>query len=207
MKTVLRTPTPELARAACDEFDQENGVVEEALKALFGHYRDNTAHHHVLLKVVALDRLYWTNIFAVHDVARHIYGQAQYIDSAIADGSADVIDRIAKVTIRSSGKVRYNYSFATKFCSWHNSEAYPIWDSRVDRYLWTLQKQDHFAPSFSANADLWGYLKFRTVVEAFRNFYGLGSFSFKDIDKFLWSEGSVAFSTSTEGPQSGVASA
>jgi hypothetical protein len=111
------------------------------------------------------------------------------------------VDRIAKVTIRSSGKVRYNYSFATKYCSWHNPEAYPIWDSRVDRYLWTLQKQEHFARSFSTNADLWGYPKFRTVMEEFRDCYGLGSFSFKDTDKFLWSEGIAAFST-----QPGVAS-
>jgi hypothetical protein len=73
MKVVLQqTPTVERLQAACEKFDQDNGVVEDALKTLFGHYHTNSDHHHVLLKVVALDRLYWTNIFAVHDVARHI---------------------------------------------------------------------------------------------------------------------------------------
>ena len=201
MKTVLRRPTVGLVTAACDEFDKENEIIERALQVLFSQFPGNSDLSHVLLKVVALNRLYSTQILAITDVAQHIHRNAQSIDSALAAGSPQIVDKIARVTIRTSGKERRNLSFATKYCSWHNPEAYPIWDSRVDKYLWALQKQDHFALVFKANADLWEYPTFREVVIAFRYFYGLGSFTFKDTDKFLWSErGTPAAKASTTSP-------
>jgi len=177
------TPTEHLVRTAIKEFDEENAVIEEALKDLFGQYSDNKNHSHVLLKVVALNRLYSTNIFAVHNMAKHIYDHAEEIDSALVIGSPEIVDKIARLTIKA--EEHHFYSFATKYCSWHRTAAYPIWDSRVDRYLWRLQKRDHFAPSFKANADLWDYPKFRAVVISLRDRYGLGSFTVKQIDKFL----------------------
>jgi hypothetical protein len=158
---------------------------------LFSHYPRNNDLPRVLLKVVALNRLYSTQIFAVMDVASHIHQHAQDIDSALTSGSPEIVDKIARVTISASGKVRNNYSFATKYCHWHSRASYPIWDSRVDRCLWTLQKRDRFAAFFNANADLWEYPKFRDAIAALRDFYGLGSFTFKEIDKFLWSEGAT----------------
>jgi hypothetical protein len=189
MKTVLRRPTVDLVTAACDEFDRKNEIIERALKVLFNQFHSNSDLSHVLLKVVVLNRLYSTQILAVMDVAWHIHRNAQDIDPALTAGSPQIVDKIARVTIGISGKERRNLSFATKYCSWHNPESYPIWDSRVDKYLWTLQKQDHFAPFFKANADLWDYPKFCEVIIAFRDFYSLGSVTFKNTDKFLWSEG------------------
>ena len=206
MKTVLRRPTVDLVNAACDEFDRENEIIERALKELFSQFPGNSDLSHVLLKVVALNRLYSTQILAVMDVAQHIHRNAQDINSAMVTGSPQIVDKIARVAISTSGKERRNLSFATKYCSWHNPEAYPIWDSRVDKYLWALQKQDHFAPVFKANADLWEYPTFREVIIAFRDFYGLGSFSFKETDKFLWSErGSPAAKASATSPSPPVA--
>ena len=191
MNTAPRTPTAELVQAACEEFDQENLIVEQALKELFSQYPGNSYHPHVLLKVVALNRLYSTQIFAVHDVARHIHQQAQNVDSALAIGSPEIVDKIAKVTISTTGKERTSYSFATKYCSWHNPVSYPIWDSRVDRYLRSL-KQTPFARFLSANPDLWDYYQeFVGIMTAFRDFYDLRSFTFKEIDKFLWSQGAA----------------
>jgi hypothetical protein len=186
--TVLRRPTVDLVAEACKEFDKENLIIERALKELFNQFPGNSDLSHVLLNVVALNRLYSTQILAVMDVTQHIHRNAQDIDSALGAGSPQIVNKIARVTISVSGKERNNFSFATKYCSWHNPEAHPIWDSRVDRYLWTLQKQDHFAPFLTANADLRDYPKFREVIMAFRDFYGLGSFTFKDTDKFFWSE-------------------
>jgi len=191
MSMILRTPSAELVAVACKEFDQENRIVEQALNDLFSQYRRNDSHPHVLLKVVALNRLYATQILAVHDVARHIHQQARDIDLALAAGSPEIVDKIARVTLSSNGKEKNNYSFATKYCSWHHSASYPIWDSRVDKYLWTLQKQESFASFFKKNADLWVYPTFREVMTAFQDRYGLGSFTFKEIDKFLWSEGAA----------------
>ncbi len=194
MNTVLRTPTLELVKAACEKFDQDYLIVEQALKELFNQYPGNNDLRHVLLKVVALNSLYSVQIFVysttipdVEDVARHIYRNAQSIAIPPAVGSPEIVDSMARVTIPKKADRNY-FSFATKYCSWHNPESYPIYDSRVDKYLWSLQKQDHFAKTEFVHADLWDYPNFLEVMVFFRNFYNLGAFTFKEIDKFLWSE-------------------
>jgi hypothetical protein len=191
-ESAVTTPTDELVKAACEEFDQDNSVVEQALSDLFTEYPCNDHLSHVLLKVVALNRLYSTQIFAVLDLAQHI--RALEIDRDLALGSPEIVDRIARITI--NGKERNNYSFATKYCSWHNQPSYPIWDSRVDTYLWRLQKQKRFTAVVNSNSDLWHYPTFREAMIAFRDVYRLASFSFKEIDKFLWKHGE----RSIEGP-------
>jgi hypothetical protein len=190
MSTELTTPTEERVRTACKEFDRENLDVEEALKELFNQYPSNSDMRHVLLKVVALNSLYSTQIFVysekvpnVLDVAQHIHKNAKEIDSALAVGSPEIVDTIAVVTV-SEKKDRNYFSFATKYCSWHQPEFYPIWDSNVERYLGRLQKQTDFAKNFNMAAH-WKYPEFQSVMSALRDSYHLRG-SFKDIDKFLW---------------------
>jgi len=184
----LREPTAGLVRAACKQFDEENAVIEQALKDLFSQYPRNDNLPHVLLKVVALDRLYATKIFTVEDVAKHIH-KLKEVDSALVKGSPDVVDKIIKFTITATGKQRNLWSFATKYSSWHNQAAYPIWDSNVCTYLWCLRGTP-FARSLGSHPDLWDYYEqFVKTMAAFRDFYRLGSFTFKQIDKFLWLEG------------------
>jgi hypothetical protein len=158
MRSILRTPNPELVRAACEVFESDNNVAEQALGELFGLFPTNADLPHVLLKVVVLNRLYSTQIFAVMDVARHIYANAEIIDRALACGSPEIVEAIAKVTIQ--GKIHNFFSFAAKYCSWHQAERYPIYDSRVDRYLWLLQKQEIFTGRPFVHDDLWDYSKF-----------------------------------------------
>jgi len=182
----LPIPTPDLVGEEirknfdCDPVTQ---LTEIALTDLIRQYPLNTNPAHVLLKVVAINRLYNTNIFAVHDVARHITNLR--IDSNLAQGTPDLVKRIAEVTIKDD--VRNNYSFATKYCSWHNPEAYPIWDSYVDECLWAYKRQANFHDF--KRQHLWDYPKFVEVVTAFQKQYGLDSLTFKEIDKFLWVKG------------------
>jgi len=187
MNSILRIPTSELVRVTCDTFDRNNLIVKQALSELFSLFVPNTNLPHVLLKVVTLNRLYSTQILAVMDVARHIHDNAKNIDSALSAGSHEIVDKIAKVTIQ--GKVYNFFSFATKYCSWHNPKSYPIYDSRVDKYLWSLRKQERFTEDPFAHDELWDYPKFLQIMSSFRDHYGLGSFTFKEIDKFLWLEG------------------
>ena len=177
-------PNQSLVRAACKRFDEENAVVEQALAELFRQYPTNDNEAHVLLKVVALNRLYSTNILAVHDVARHIYQHAQEVDDALRVGSPEVVDLIANVTISATGKRRKCWVFATKYCNWHHPESYPIWDSRVCRYLRSLKGSPFTRPD-----DWTGYREFVDLMNQFRDFYNLGSFTFKNIDKFLYQYG------------------
>jgi hypothetical protein len=61
-----------------------------------------------------------------------------------------------------------------------------MWDSNVQKYLERLQEQSDFASGFNVSADHWTYAEFRGAMDAFRMRYRLGSFTFKEIDKFLW---------------------
>jgi hypothetical protein len=202
-------PNPSSVRDACKRFEEENAVVERALAELFRQYPTNDDEAHVLLKVVALNRLYSTNILAVRDVARLIYEHRQEVDGALKGDppSPEAVDQIVKVTIRAACKQRKLWTFATKYCSWHRPESYPIWDSRVARYLRSLKGSDFTRPDNWTDypqfadygghaadgrwrADNWTqYREFAVLMNRFRDFYDLGSFTFKEIDKFLYLSG------------------
>src|SRR5206468_1151652 len=100
----------------------------------------NTSLEDILLKVVALNDLYRTGILATYRVAEHIF--QLNIDPLLEAGQSEAVARIARVQLGTVA--RNNYSFATKYCAWHNPDAYPIYDSYVDNLLWGYKKQDQF---------------------------------------------------------------
>lgn len=181
---VLPAPTIEVVKSEGYEFDREPSIrlTEDTLAQLWTQFPHNIDISHVLLKVLSLNQLYSTRIrvIDVGPLARHITGLR--VDPLIADGSPRAVDLIS-----SRDGLRKYFSFATKFCSWHNPSAYPIYDGNVDECLWSYQKQDKFAKF--RRKDLVNYEKLLAVVTAFRDFYGLDSFSFKQLDKFLWRVG------------------
>jgi hypothetical protein len=199
MHAILHPPTPERVKAACARFDHEQELAEQTLLELFRIYPTNDDPRGVLLKVVAVNSLHHTCIFALDQVARHIHEHHNEIDAALSDGSSTAVERIARIKI--NGKVYNFYSFATKYCSWQNATAFPVYDAHVDHYLWALQQQDHFA-SF-LHPDLWDYAKFHRIMTDFRNFHGLKKFSFKEIDKFLFLEAAPPKAAITESEPSG----
>ena len=84
-------------------------------------------------------------------------------------------------------KERHYYSFATKYCSFHSPAIYPIYDNIVDGVLWHLSNRDDFIKF--KRQDLKDYEKFIEVLEAFKDYYGLQSFNFKDLDRYMWQLG------------------
>lgn len=203
METALIAPSADLVRAACEQFDRENSVTEKALTDLFGAYPTNEDASYVLLKVAALNSLYATRILAVLKMAQRIAGLGAELDAALEAGSPDAVEQIAKIGI--AEKDFTFYSFATKYCNWHRPELYPIYDSRVDKYLWLLKKQGEFScEKFTSREDLRNYATFRDVMIALRDQFGLGSFSFKQIDAFLWSQGEAIWAAAEEDETAGA---
>jgi hypothetical protein len=182
METSLPKPTVELVRQKGQEFDREEADIEQGLTALVKLLPHNTAPAQVLLKVAAINQLYATNIFAVRVVAKHITGLR--IDADLEDGAIQLVDRIARVTI--GDKPRNNLSFASKYCSWHRPEIYPIYDSRARACLKAYSKQ--FDLSFARNG-LWDYDSYVKAVKEFQDRFELWQLTFKEIDKFLYSMG------------------
>jgi hypothetical protein len=94
------------------------------------------------------------------------------------------------------GKVRNYFSFASKYCNWHNPTAYPIYDSNVEACLWHYKNQEGstFAGALAERGIGfprygYNYAQFVRIVNAFRDGYSLESFTYKQLDKFLWSLG------------------
>lgn len=185
-------PNEDFVRAACEKFDREIKIVEAAVAELFSLFALNDNHSRVLLKVVVLNRLYSTGILDVHSVAANIYRNHHKIDRGLAEGSPAVVKTIAEVRVGHKEKETNFYSFATKYCNWHHSDQYPIYDSRVDENLWKLQKRDHFSGTLQSRRHLYEYPSFRRIVIEFRESYGLEGFTFKQVDKFLWTAGGLA---------------
>lgn len=141
----------------------------------------------VLLKVSALNDFYSTNIYDTHSVARHIH--SLQADDSLAKNELELVNRMASVNF--NGKVRRVYSFASKYCSHHAPDTYPIYDSYVDKMLWHFRKQDHF--STFKRSDMKDFPSFVGIIDQFRNYYSLGRFSRKQIDIFLWLAGKKHF--------------
>lgn len=175
-------PTPAAVQAAAEAFDEDEdtGLVDRALTVLFARYPRNDEPEAVLLKTAALNALSSTNVYAVRPLARHIL--ALRIDDALDRGDLTVVEKLADFSV--GGKRRRIYSFATKYCSWHRSETFPIYDSRVADQLVQFQRSDGFS-SFRA-MDLQHYPRFVEVLGDFRSYYGLETFTFREIDKYLW---------------------
>jgi hypothetical protein len=184
--TAQRLPDPirEFVEEEIAKFDSENGVIEAALTDLVATYRRNVDLGHILLKVSAINTLYSTQIRGVFAVAEEI--RKKEIDARLDTGDLNVVDQISSVDF--GGKQRCNYSFATKYCSWHRPEFYPIYDSRVDYVLRVYAKQNAF--SKFTQETLWNYSEFHRVVSDFRHSFGLEHYSFKETDKFLYQLGS-----------------
>jgi hypothetical protein len=179
---MLPVSTIEYVKSECDIFDREEKLVEDALSQLRTQFPRNTEPSEVLLKVLVLNKLYSTRVrdIDVETLSLHIANLS--IDPLLEEGSPEAVEMIAKC----DGLKRY-YSFATKFCCWHNRAAYPIHDGNVVAALCAYQAQDHFW-DFRWQ-DLQTYGKLIETVTAFRVYDGLETLDFKNIDKYLWREG------------------
>ena len=153
---------------------------EDALNKLFFELLpSNEEISVILLKVATLNDFYSTNIFSVYPVAQHILSLT--IDERLKQGDVTLVNEIQNVTI--NGVTRKFYSFSTKYCSHHNPNEYPIYDSYVEKVLKSFRKTDRFF-NFK-DADLKDYQKFKNIIIAFREYYGLEEFNLKEIDQYL----------------------
>ena len=169
--------------------DLENyHLQEDALDKLFIELcPNNTDISDILIKVATLNDFYSTNIFSVYPVAKHILSLD--IDKRMAAGDVTLVADIQKVMI--NGVEKNFYSFATKYCSHHNTMDYPIYDSYVEKMLYHFRNVDGFFDF--ANKDLKNYVSFKNILIQFRRFYGLEQYNLKQIDKYIWQLGKVYF--------------
>ena len=180
-------PTADRVLAACEQFDQDERAVEWVLTQLFQEFPKNTDFDEVVVKTKVLNTLYNAGVLAVNEVAKHICKLA--IDADLEAGKPGIVDRIAVVRMSKTGKICKFYCFASKYCSWHKPLSYPIWDSHVKEYLtWLRQRSE--GSFLVKNPDSWTeYAEFVDMINNLRKLDTLSEFCFKQIDKFLFTEG------------------
>lgn len=172
----LDKPTNELLDRYIEEFNKDKRYkpADDAIIKLFKAFPENNRIEDILLKISVINDMYSTNILGTFKMAEHIL--AQDIDEALNNGEPEVVQRIAKGhgirTKRKNTELNF-YSFATKYCNWHNQECYPIYDSFVEKVLLAYKRADNFSD--------------------FKVKYGLSKHSLKEIDKFLWIYGKKKF--------------
>jgi hypothetical protein len=79
------------------------------------------------------------------------------------------------------------YSFATKYCSFHKPEVFPIYDGRVNKALSYFKKEYGFCEF--RKKDLKIYEKFVDILKEFKKKFRLDNYNFKELDKYLWQVG------------------
>ena len=168
---------------------QENyRLQEKALDKLFFEMApENKDLSDILIKASALNDFYSTNIFSIYPVAKHIYNLN--IDSRLMRGDTELVDDIKKVNM--NGKEINQYSFATKYCSHHCPDRYPIFDSYVEKMLKYFRDVYGFADF--RNKDLKKYNIFKNVILKFIEYFDLKEFTLKEVDRYLWQAGKKYF--------------
>jgi hypothetical protein len=178
----MRNPKDHIdAEIATFGADPETARVESTLGELIATYRENKKIEHVLTKVVTINALYHARVLDmdVHPLAVHIW-KIEDLDTKLKQGNLDAVDAIWK----SQGTRRHYFSFATKYCSWHNQQAYAMYDLNMWEALRAYKtKESGFQFKDSESED---YATFYTIVKRFQAAYGLEGYSLKDVDKFLW---------------------
>lgn len=171
---IIPTPTNAEVKRYNKELPENYLAQNNALKRLFRLMPKNKSLSAVLLKCATLNDFYSTNIFSIYPVAKHI--QSLDIDERLKSGDISVVNDIQNVDGRKF------YSFATKYCSHHNPEVFPIYDSFVVKVLMYFKK-DEFS-SFEED-DLRDYARFKQILLDFKNYYNLDC-NLRELDLYLW---------------------
>lgn len=192
--SLLDYPTEELIKQYIDKFelDERYKYGDSAIIKLFEAFPNNTTLEDIILKVSVINGLYSTSIYSVFRLAQHILECD--IDEKIKEGNPKAVHQIAtghNIRTRKNNTEINFYSFATKYCNWHNQRKYPIYDGFVEKTLMTYKKQDKF--SEFKKKDLKNFENFYQVILDFMKYYNIDDKNMKDIDKFLWIYGKEKF--------------
>jgi hypothetical protein len=190
----LQTPTNELISEYIIKFNEDERyyIADQAIINLFKAFPENKCIEHILLKISVINDLYSTNILSTFNMAKHILKLD--IDNDLKKGDPHLVNKISSghgiFTKKNNLEINF-YSFATKYCNWHNRENYAIFDSFVKKVLMAYKRKDNFS-QFAEN-DLKDFIKFKKVVLDFKQAYNLTEHCLKEIDKFLWIYGKEKF--------------
>jgi hypothetical protein len=163
---------------------------DDSIKKVVGQWKKATSLEDVLIKVSSVNSLYNTQVFAVYDMAEHIWDRR--IEDKILSGEVSAVEKIR--TGHGIGKKRgYDrdfYSFATKYCHWHRPDAFPIYDEVVADVLWKLNgkggEEFNFKDRFTKKSMRESYPVFVGIVNDLIQEAGADNWHYQKLDHALW---------------------
>lgn len=174
-------------------------IQEWLLMKLIGEYPTHENKSAVETKVKLLNLFYSTGIQAVNLMAKNILS-IKNIDDRLDKGDYKLVPQIAKLKV-STGDIRFNYSFATKYCAYHQPKKFPIYDSIVALTFASLFEKG-LLPKYKYNRGktntrntysktefmekLKEYDFYIKVYNHFMEEYNLTSLSYREIDAYIW---------------------
>ncbi len=207
------------------KFDSQEKLKEEALHLLFSEtFPVGSSKEATLIKVTCLNEYYSTRLNSnlprsaasvaggrrltadILTMAEHVFNleSTRSLGNLIQDGNPEAVELIREIPEKDGIKFRDAYSFATKYCSWHNPEQYPIVDGYSKAMVYYLSRYltDELANfekikqgdllTYGAFCQLYLNLKEwinNTIAHESHDTYGT-----KDIDKVFWYYASVGAS-------------
>lgn len=181
----LDEPIGSLVEQYIEIFKKNHKTEEKALKAVFTAFPDNQDKAKILAKVTLLNAFYHTRIkdLDLGKVTDHIFGMKEELDRHFREGEEIDYDLITKLS-SPPGMTKIS-SFATKYCSWHMQEVYPIMDSYTKGMLYFINQKYLYKEHFSKNC-LNDYKTYVKILNAFIEKYLLRQYTCKEIDMYLW---------------------
>lgn len=173
-------------------------IQENLLMSLLKEYPDHRVKDAVEVKVKLLNLFYSTGIQATNAMAANIVN-IKNIDTRLAEGDISLINEIA--TLKLKDITRYNYSFATKYCAYHQPKLYPIYDSIVADTLvsffekgllpkYELTPRKSKKPNAFTKGEFAQNLKqYNFFVEVYRYFmerFDLQNLTYRQVDSYIW---------------------
>ena len=204
MKKVSLKSDAKRALAAYDKLPSYS-IQEDILKRLVKEYPDHKNAGAVDTKVKLLNLFYSTGIQATNLTTAHILS-IKDIDARLEAGDKSLVAEIATLKL-TNGDVRFNYSFATKYCALHQPTKYPIYDSIVADTFESLFVQGYF-PKYTYSrtksklpntftkgefaAKLKEYDFFVDFYKYFMELFDLTEFKVREVDAYIWGAFKVA---------------
>lgn len=173
---------------------------EISLTSIFKTYPLNTELSEVLIKSTLLNTFYSAGVKTI-DLIKVVSTIIDCnIDEDLQRGSWDAVYKL--LAGFKKAKISNYYSFATKYCNWHNHVKYPIYDSFVDDVVWEFKKNG-LINNIKHRNQLSDYKIFGDCLHEIYETYSLSSaetifkdkptINYKIIDKYLWLLGKLNF--------------
>ena len=187
----------EVAQHYLDLFHQKDCYFSDDQKRI-AYFRKNPLNNDVneiVVKISTMEHEQIDDVMASRRfMADHI--ASLDIDAALQQGQPEVVEAIAHLDIQ--GKPHFLYSFASRYCNWHNMEAYPIYDPAIHKLLNFYRQQTIGAEL--ADEEVYVYSRFKEQMIAFRQYLQMDRYNFKEVDKFIWIYGSNIIRDLTQKP-------